>query len=73
MPLSQDFCPPAVQEIRPPSQKRAIFLGIPLPGDEYPRDIGECPRNITPSPFRIFTPHICDVVYSNNFVILSSY
>ena len=50
----------------PSSQKGATFLGIPPPGDE-------CPRNIAP-PFRIFAPpHICDVVYSNNFVILSSY
>jgi hypothetical protein len=24
-------------------------------------------------PFRIFAPHICNMVYSNNFVILSSY
>jgi hypothetical protein len=38
----------------PPSQKGAIFLGIPPPGDEYLRNIapppqrGECPRNIAP-------------------------
>jgi hypothetical protein len=25
------------------------------------------------APFKIFAPHICDVVYSNHFVILSSY
>jgi hypothetical protein len=34
-----------------PSQKGAIFLGIPPPGDEYPRNIaqrGEYPRNIAP-------------------------
>jgi hypothetical protein len=37
-----------------------------------PPQRGECPRNIAP-PFRIFATHICDVVYSNNFVILSSY
>ena len=74
MPLSQDFCPPPPGD-SPPSQKGAIFLGIPPPGDEYPRNIappqrGECPKNIAPPPFRIFAPHICDVVYSNNFVIL---
>jgi hypothetical protein len=49
----------------PPLSKRNI----------YPRNIapmGRIPyRNI--APFRIFAPHICDVVYSNNFVILSSY
>jgi hypothetical protein len=44
------------------------ILGISPP----PPQRGECPRNIAP-PFRIFAPHICDVVYSNNFVILSSY
>jgi hypothetical protein len=55
----------------------AIFLRISPPGGEYPRNIapqwGEYPRNI--APFRIFapSPHIYDVVYSNNFVILSSY
>jgi hypothetical protein len=38
----------------PPSQKGAIFLGIPPPGDAYPRNIapppqrGEFPRNIRP-------------------------
>jgi hypothetical protein len=62
----------------PPSQKGAIFLGIPPPGDEYPRNIAPPHRGanapgISPPPFRIFAPHICNVVYSNNFVILSSY
>jgi hypothetical protein len=65
MPLSQDFCPPP-QEIRPPSQKGAIFLGIPPPGDEYPRNIapprGANAPGISLPPFRIFAPHICDVV-----------
>jgi hypothetical protein len=51
MPLSQDFCPPPGDS--PLSQKGAIFLGIPPPGDEYPRNIvppqrGECSRNIAP-------------------------
>jgi hypothetical protein len=59
----------------PPSQNGAIFLGIPPPGDEYPRNMaprrGANAPGISP-PFRIFAPHICDVVYSNNFVILSS-
>jgi hypothetical protein len=32
MPFSQDFCPPPGDS--PPSQKGAIFLGIPPPGDE---------------------------------------
>ena len=73
MPLSQDFCPPPKRFV--PSQKGAIFLGIPPPGDEYPRNIAPPPRGanapgICPPPFRIFAPHICDVVYSNNFVIL---
>ena len=64
------------QEIRTPPLKRgAIFLRISPPGGEYPRNIaprGENTLGISP-PFRIFDPHICDVVYSNNFVILSSY
>jgi hypothetical protein len=45
------------------------------PGDSPPLKKGgggEYPRNIAP-PFRIFASNICDVVYSNNFVILSSY
>ena len=37
MPLSQDVCPPPGDS--PPSQKGAIFLGIPPPEDEYPRNI----------------------------------
>jgi hypothetical protein len=48
MPLSQDFCPrtfvPGLLSPpgdSPPSQKGAIFLGIPPPGDE-------CPWNIAP-------------------------
>ena len=60
----------------PPFQKGAIFLGIPPPGDEYPSNIAPPHANapgISPPPFRIFDPHICDVVYSNNFVIHSSY
>jgi hypothetical protein len=45
---------------------------------EYPRNIApprgaNAPGTLPPPTFRIFTPHICDVVYSNNFVILSSY
>jgi hypothetical protein len=61
---------PTPQEIRPLS-KEAIFLGIPPPGDEYSRNTppeGLMPQEYRP-PFRIFASHICDVVYSNNFVI----
>jgi hypothetical protein len=45
----------------------------PPPGDSpIPLKRGANILGISP-PFRIFAPHICDVVYSNNFVILSSY
>ena len=74
MPLSQNFCPPPGDS--PPSQKGAIFQGIPPPGDEYPRNIAPPRRANAPGispPFRIFAPDICDVVYLNNFVVLSSY
>ena len=64
----------------PPSQKGPIFLGIPPPADEYPTNIAPPPRGanapgISPPPLGYSPPlpHICDVVYSNNFVILSSY
>jgi hypothetical protein len=40
MPLSKDFCPPPTPRRFAPSQKGAIFLGIPPPGDEYPKNIG---------------------------------
>jgi hypothetical protein len=43
------------------------ILGISPPPPE-----GRMPQEYRP-PFRIFASHICDVVYSNNFVILSSY
>ena len=46
--------------------------GTNILGISPPPQRGECPRNIAP-PFRIFASHICDVVYSNNFVILSYY
>jgi hypothetical protein len=54
----------------------AIFLGIPPPGANIlgissPTE-GRMPQEYRP-PFRIFAPHICGVVYSNDFVILSSY
>ena len=44
MPLSQDFCPPPSPGDSPPSQKWAIFLGIPHLGDEYPRNIAPPPE-----------------------------
>jgi hypothetical protein len=76
--MSQDFCPS-------PARRRLALLSkwgdIPrntVPGDEYPRNIASPPegrmlQEYRHLPFRIFAPHICDVVYSNNFVILSSY
>ena len=62
MPLSQDFCSPPPGD-SPPSQKGPIFLGIPPPGDEYPRNIaspaeGRMPQEYPPPPFRIFDPPI---------------
>ena len=44
IPLSQDFCPPPGDS--PPSQKGAIFLGIPPPGrmpQEYRPPLGYSP------------------------------
>ena len=40
------------QEIRPPSQKGAIFLGIPPPGDEYPRNIAPPREGRMPQEYR---------------------
>jgi hypothetical protein len=64
------FAPPGDS---PPSQKGGDIprniapLGENIPGISPPRanTLGISP------PFRIFAPHICDVVYSDNFVILS--
>ena len=36
----------------PPSQKGAIFLGIPPPGDEYPRNIAPPPEGRMPQEYR---------------------
>ena len=45
------------------------ILGISPP----PPRGANAPGISPPPPFRIFASHICDVVYSNNFVIFSSY
>jgi hypothetical protein len=51
MPLSPDFCPPPSGD-SPPSQKGAIFLGIPPPGDEYPRNIAPPREGRMPQEYR---------------------
>jgi hypothetical protein len=59
------FAHAVVTGLSPPPLKRvAIFLEISPPGVNI--------LAIAP-PVRIFAPHICDAVYSNNFVIRSSY
>jgi hypothetical protein len=55
---------PGVTGLSPPSQKGGDILRNITPGGEYPRNIAS---------FRIFARHICDMVYSNNFMILSFY
>ena len=47
--------------------------GTNILGISPPPPRGANAPGISHPPFRIFASHICDVVYSNNFVILSSY
>ena len=64
MPLSQDFSPPPPPGDSSPSQKGAIFLRIPPPGDEYPRNIAPPPPRganapgISPPPPLGYSPPI---------------
>jgi hypothetical protein len=69
------FALPPPRRFAPSQKGEAIFLEISPPGGEYPRNI--TPRGVNTLADILkggdIPNHICDVVYSNNFVILSSY
>ena len=74
MPLSHDFCPPPRRFV--PLSKGGDIPRYTAPGLRITYSNIAPPRGANAPgkpPLRIFALHICDVVYSKKFVILSSY